>query len=473
MNSGFDFIALLAQTDAEVPVTETPSYASQLKTWFESFDLPDWMPGVLTSAILLLALIAVSAILFFIVRPLLLRIVKVAVSKTESTWDDEIRGHGVFSWASHFAPGLFILLASPALLSETPSLANVVTGFARIYLMIAGYMLFDSLVNFGLAVYRKTEASKEIPINAFVQVLKLIAALVVLILIVSSLIGQSPMTLLGGLGIFASVLILVFKDVILGLVAGIQIIFNRMISVGDWLEMTSRSADGSVLTIGLTTVKVQNWDKTITTIPTYALISESFKNWRAMSESGGRRIKRSIILETDSVRFIDEQLLARLSKIAILGDYLKSKENEIEEWNRNLGVELSNSPLVNGRRQTNIGAFRAYVLEYIKRSPDIHQEGMTLLVRQLTATEKGIPIEVYCFTKTTAWNDYEGIQGDLFDHFYAAAPEFDLHVFKAPSGRDYRIGFESMKAKPAAKKAAVKRAPAKKKTVKKSATRKS
>lgn len=462
----FRFATLLAQAEPAEP-EPAKTIAGRLREWFESHDLPDWAPGLLTSAILLIALVAVGAILFFVVRPLLLRIVKSAVSRTEATWDDEIRGHGVFSWASHFAPGLFVYLAAPALLSETPLLAKIVGGFAKIYLVIAGYMLFDSILNFGRTTYQKTEAAKKFPIGAFVQVLKLVGAIVALILIGSSLIGRSPVVLLGGLGVFASVLMLVFKDVILGLVAGIQIVFNRMITVGDWLEMPSRSADGSVLAIGLTTVKVQNWDNTITTIPTYALISESFKNWRGMSESGGRRIKRSIILETDSVKFLDEQLLERLSKIAILKNYLESKETEIAKWNENLGLDLSDSPLVNGRRQTNIGAFRAYIWEYMKRNPNIHQEGMTLLVRQLTATEEGIPIEIYCFTKTTAWEEYEEIQGNIFDHLYAAAPAFDLHVYKSPSGRDYRLGWESVKAgtsAPATKKTTRKRAPAKKKT---------
>ncbi|MGB0644573.1 MAG: mechanosensitive ion channel family protein, partial [Akkermansiaceae bacterium] len=235
-------------------------------------------------------------------------------------------------------------------------------------------------------------------------------------------------------GVFASVLMLVFKDVILGFIAGIQLASNRMLSQGDWLEMSSYQADGSVELIGLTTVKVRNWDETITTIPTYALISGSFKNWRGMSESTGRRIKRSLFIDTSGIKFCDEKILKKLREIGHLAQYLDSKAEEIEESNSKLGEGcLSNQ--VNGRRLTNLGTFRAYIECYLKAHPNINQE-MTLIVRQLATEGRGIPMEIYCFSSVKEWAGYETIQADIFDHLFAIAPEFGLNVFQEPTGHD-------------------------------------
>jgi miniconductance mechanosensitive channel len=234
---------------------------------------------------------------------------------------------------------------------------------------------------------------------------------------------------------------LVFKDPIMGLVAGIQLSANDMLAVGDWLEMPKYGADGDVIDIGLTTVKVSNWDRTITTIPTYALISDSFKNWRGMSESGGRRIKRSINIDAGSVHFLNEDELARLHKAKLLGPYLDQKVSEIERYNSELHADLTS--LVNGRRLTNLGTFRAYLNEYLRNHPQIHQ-GMTLMVRQMQPTPEGIPVEIYAFTNTTAWVAYEGIQSDLFDHILAVLPEFGLRVHQTPTGYDMRTLAETL-----------------------------
>lgn len=429
------------ENDASNNSDDVVTLGDRVSDLVETWGVTEWWADILATSALFLCLLGIGAILFFIIRPLILRVVKRTTEKTAFDWDDEIRGHGVFRWASHFGPGLFIYFACSQVLSETPVFADLVRAVAELYLILAGVMVVNGLLSFGHVLYRESEFAKKYPIGAFIQVLRLVAVLFAIILVCSSLFNQSPFVLLGGLGVFASVLILVFKDVLLGLAAGIQIVANRMISVGDWLEMPSRKADGDVLHIGLTTVKVQNFDKTITTVPTYSLITESFKNWRGMSESGGRRIKRSIVVELDSIRFLDQQLLDRLSKIEILKDYLSSKEEEIGKWNQDLGLDLKNSPLVNGRRQTNVGAFRAYMLEYIRNHDRIHQDGMTLLVRQLAPNERGLPIEIYCFTKSTKWGEYEDIQADIFDHLFAAAPEFDIHIFKEPSGRDVRLSY--------------------------------
>ena len=274
-----------------------------------------------------------------------------------------------------------------------------------------------------------------LPIKTVVQVLKLILYSVAAIAVISLLIGQSPSLLLGGLGAMTAVLMLIFKDAILGLVAGIQLSANQMVAPGDWIEMPKYGADGDVLEVALTTVKVKNWDKTITTIPTYALITESFKNWRGMSESGGRRIKRAINIDMGSIRFCDEEMLERFSKVQYIAEYLERKRHEISNWNAERNVDASD-PL-NGRQLTNLGTFRAYVVAYLRNHPVIHQE-MTFLVRHLAPTEHGLPIEIYVFSRDQVWSNYEGIQADIFDHILAIAPAFDLRVYQSPTGGDVR-----------------------------------
>ena len=243
------------------------------------------------------------------------------------------------------------------------------------------------------------------------------------------------MYFLSGLGALTAVLLLVFKDTILGLVAGVQLSANKMVAVGDWIEMPKYGADGDVIEVALTTVKVQNWDKTVTTIPAYALISDSFKNWRGMQESGGRRIKRSVSIDVQTIVFCDEEMLGRFAKIKYIAEYIQKKKDELARFNQELKVD--DSSLVNGRRMTNVGTFRAYVVAYLKHHPKIHQE-MTFLVRQLAPSENGLPIEVYVFSNDKVWANYEAIQADIFDHILAVVPEFDLRVFQVPTGNDFR-----------------------------------
>jgi miniconductance mechanosensitive channel len=247
---------------------------------------------------------------------------------------------------------------------------------------------------------------------------------------------KAPLILLSGLGAFTAVLMIIFRDSILGFVAGIQLSANRMVAIGDWIEMPKYQADGDVIDVSLTTVKVQNWDKTITTIPTHRLISDPFKNWRFMTLAGGRRIKRALRIEAASVRFLDDEEMERFAQYALLRDYVAEKQRALDEHNGNIpgdpGIDA------NIRRLTNLGTFRAYVEQYLRTHPNIHHEGMTLMVRQLEGDALGIPIEVYCFTTTTAWTEYEAIQADLFDHFYAIAADFGLRVFQSPSGADVR-----------------------------------
>jgi miniconductance mechanosensitive channel len=255
------------------------------------------------------------------------------------------------------------------------------------------------------------------------------------IVIIAHWLGESPFILLSGIGALSAVLLIVFRDSLLGLVAGIQLAANDMVRVGDWIEMPKYEADGDIIDISLNTVKVQNFDKTITTIPSYALISDSFKNWRGMQASGGRRIKRSLFIDTNSIKFCTEEMIEKFKTIKFLTEYITSKEREIAEYNAKNEINRNNP--VNGRALTNIGVFREYINQYLQHHPGISQE-KTLLVRQLAPTENGLPLEVYAFTNDIRWDVYETIQSDIFDHLFAVAPEFRLQLFQNPSGIDFR-----------------------------------
>src|SRR5690606_26290107 len=284
-------------------------------------------------------------------------------------------------------------------------------------------------------LYQQREDARLRPIKGYIQVAKIIVYLLATILVIAALVDRSPVILLSGLGAMAAVLMLIFQDTILSLVASMQITSNDLLRVGDWIEMPQLRADGFVIDVALHTVKVQNWDKTITTIPTKRLISESFINWRGMQESGGRRIKRSILIDQNSVRVLDTEFLDKLRSFTILTRYLDQKTAELEIWNKRLAEQ--GFPEVNARRVTNLGTFRAYIDQYLRNHPRIHQD-MTLLVRQLDPTPEGLPLQVYCFTKTVAWSEYESIQADIFDHLLAIVDQFDLRVFQNPSGYDFR-----------------------------------
>ncbi|MGY3928026.1 mechanosensitive ion channel family protein [Aeromonas simiae] len=300
-----------------------------------------------------------------------------------------------------------------------------------LFLLLALFALLDCV----LFLSRRTQFGQSLPLRGIFQGVKLMGSILVGILMLSLLIGKSPLFLFSGLGAMTAVLMLVFKDPILGLVAGIQLSANRMLSVGDWLQMDKYGADGEVTDIGLTTVKVSNWDKTITTIPTYALISDSFKNWQGMTESGGRRIKRSVNIDMTSVRFLAHEEIVALKQAKLLAPYLSRKEQELSDYNLRLQEAIGNP--INGRHLTNLGTLRAYLEAYLKASDKIRND-MTLMVRQLSPTPDGVPLEIYCFTATTAWLEYEAIQADIFDHLLAVIDQFHLRLHQSPTGYDMR-----------------------------------
>ena len=395
----------------------------------------------LTSAQLtaqLLTIFITILIAFFahsIARGPLLRAIQKIVAKTNTQWDDALIERRVLHRLAHLAPGLIIYRLAPLALQDFDQVESIVHTGSKLYLLFVGTITIDALLSAGLDIYRTTNASKEISIKSLIQFVKVILYFVAGLFALSILLNQPPSVLIGGLTALTAVLLLVFKDAILGLVAGIQLTVNRMVARGDWIEMPKYGADGDVLDVSLTTVKIQNWDKTITTIPSYTLISESFRNWRGMKESGGRRIKRAINIDLSSISFCDEEMLARFSQIQYITEHIDSKRTTLAEYNNSNNIDLSH--LVNGRRMTNIGTFRAYIIAYLKNHPDISDE-MTFLVRQLAPTDCGVPIEIYVFCRDTVWANYESIQADIFDHIFAITPEFDLRIFQRPSGTDLK-----------------------------------
>ncbi len=408
---------------------------TQLVNWLMRVGLAEGAALVI-GRILAVALTIVAAYLAnLIAKRLLLRAIKKLVRRTKTVWDDMLVNRGVFNRLSHLAPALVVYALAAFVAQGYPTAIAVIQRAAMVYTIIVGLLVLDALLNSLVDIYRTFEMARRRPIRGFVQAAKIVLYAIVGIIVVSTIMGKSPNLLLGGLGAMTAVIMLIFKDSILGLVAGIQLSTNQMLHIGDWIEMPKYGADGDVIDLTLTTVKVQNWDKTITTIPTYALISDYFKNWRGMSESGGRRIKRSINIDMASVRFCTAEMLERFKKITYITEYVETKLDEIGAQNREAGIDESD--LINGRHLTNLGTFRAYVVAYLRSHRQVHQ-GMTFLVRHLQPAETGLPIEIYVFSSDKVWANYEAIQADIFDHILAVIPEFELRVFQNPTGADFR-----------------------------------
>ncbi|MYC65208.1 MAG: mechanosensitive ion channel [Acidobacteriia bacterium] len=379
----------------------------------------------------------------FICLKVVVRAVRKAASKTESTWDDRLVRRRVFSQLSHLVPALIIYLLGPQVLIS-PGLSTWVMRGAELYALAALLTTAIRVLTVGREIYEEEyEIARRFPIRVYVQVLKILLVVGAIILGVSIVTGNSPLLLLSGLGAMMAVILLVSKDSLQGLVAGIQLVSNDMVRPGDWVEVPQHGADGDVVEITLHTVKVQNWDKTIATVPTYALISEGFKNWRGMAESDGRRIKRSIFLDVSSVRFCQPEMIEHFKSIEILRDYVERKEAELAEHNRARGI--NEAVEVNGRRMTNVGVFRNYLAAYLSAHPMVNSS-MTLIVRQLQPTPQGLPLEVYAFIADKRWAEYEAIQSDIFDHIFAALPQFGLRAFQAPSGEDVAKAAEAVSA---------------------------
>ncbi|MCB5189067.1 mechanosensitive ion channel family protein [Methylobacillus caricis] len=336
---------------------------------------------------------------------------------------------------ANIVPALIISIGIAWIPDLPEALVAVVRNVAHGFIVLTIGLAIAAVLDIVNEVWQLRPDAHRRPIKGYVQVVKLAIYIIATILVVATLIDRSPLILLSGIGAMAAVLMLIFQDTLLSLVASVQITSNDIIRVGDWVEMPQLNADGDVIDIALHTVKIQNWDKTITTIPTKRFITDSFKNWRGMFESGGRRIKRSIFIDQNSIHFLTPEELEHLQDFSLLDDYLKKKHEELEEWNKKL-ISNGQKP-INARRVTNIGTFRAYVEQYLKNHPRVNQK-MTMVVRQQNLSAEGIPLEIWCFTNTTVWVQYEAIQSDIFDHLLAILPEFGLRVFQNPSGVDFQ-----------------------------------
>lgn len=398
----------------------------------------DLLQSLVVDGLMFLAVLLAAFVAYFIARKVVVRVVTRVVQKTSNTWDDELLTSRLLTWLSLLLPTVIVLnTATKAIITEYDGEAvfsSFVMTTARVIIIILGFLSANSILNIIERLYLRFEVSRELPIKGFIQVIKIILLLAAIIFIISTLIGKSPVLIFTGLGAMTAVVMLIFKDSILGLVAGIELSANRMVARDDWIEMPKFGADGEVIEVALTTVKVRNWDKTITTIPTYALISDSFKNWRGMAHSGVRRIKRSLSIDMSTIHFLNEETLANMRHISLLKNYLAEKEKEIADWN-SANADPSNK--INARSLTNLGTFRAYIREYLKNHPKISQDE-TLLVRHLQPTEYGLPIELYIFTTDNRWAYYEDIQSDIFDHLLSILPEFNLRAFQAPSDEALR-----------------------------------
>ena len=397
----------------------------------------DWLQEqpTLYAALCACLLIFVAWLANWLVKALLVRGVHRVLGATAVGKHIEDNDQSIVRRLSNIVPAL-ILSSGVKLIPELPTaLVTVVENVSHAFIVVTIAMAIGGVLTLINTLYQQRPDAHRKPIKGYLQVVQIVIYAIATILMIATLIDRSPLILLSGLGAMAAVLMLIFQDTLLSLVASVQISSSDIIRVGDWVEMPALNADGDVIDIALHTVKVQNWDKTITSIPTKRFISDSFKNWRGMQESGGRRIKRCLYLDQQSVHFLNNEERQRLYRFNLLEDYLVNKRREIDEWNAKL-EEAGKEP-VNTRRVTNLGTFRAYVQHYLQRHPGIHQ-GMTLMVRQLAPTAEGLPLEIYCFTNTVAWVQYEGIQADIFDHLLAILPEFGLRVFQAPGGADFR-----------------------------------
>lgn len=365
----------------------------------------------------------VAGITYLIARKWLARLVVKIAGKTSTDWDDLMFDGHFFNCFALFITPVVVRVMSEYIGWEHSRIFDKVI---NIWVVVAIVLLVSAILNGINRIYNSYPVARNRPIKVFIQIIKIFMYCVVVIITISIIFNKDPEALLVGLSAFAAVLMLIFKDAILGFVAGVQLIANKMVNLGDWIVMPSAGADGEVLEINLTTVKVQNWDKTISTVPTYKMVSESFTNWRGMQESNGRRIKRSVNIDVRSIHYLTPEEIAQLQKSELLKDYITAKLQELEYCYTDHQTPLD------GQRMTNVGTFREYMELWIAKNPDVAQD-MTHMVRQLQPGPTGLPLEIYCFSARQKWLEYERVQADLFDHLYAVLPLFNLRIFQYPS----------------------------------------
>lgn len=411
------------------------TFRSFLVEYFIKAGINEFYSEAITSGLLLIIAIILGFLVDRISRIVLLKGFISLAKKSKTDWDDLLVENKVFSAIAHLIPVLFIFYLLPQIVNNHSDLVDYFDRIAEVVIILVAIQIIFRVLNTIKTILSRIETFKDKPLQSYFQLVKIIVSIILGILILSILANKSLMYFFGAFGAMTAVLLLVFKDTILGFIASIQLAANDMIRVGDWVAMERYGADGDVIEINLTTVKVKNWDKTITTVPTYSFISDSFKNWRGMQETGARRIARSVFINQQTVKFADGELIKRFKNIHILKDYVEGKETEIKKYNEERKVDVNQ--VSNGRRMTNLGTFRAYLLEYLKNHPKINQE-LTVLVRQQDPSPNGIPIQIYAFSNDIAWVNYEAIQSDIFDHILAVVHQFDLEIFQNPTGTDFR-----------------------------------
>jgi len=402
---------------------------STIKEIFLFFNFNKLTSSYLAEIAFIILILISALIINYVLKAYIVRFIAKLSIKTKSDFFQYIVDHNLYRRLSHLGPGIFIYFLTNNL---SPDSVKLLSFFKLINTISSQYILFTflwflfGLINTTHEFYLRLIISKRYSIRGYIQLVKILLSILAIILSISIILDKSPLFLLTGLGAISAVLMLIFKDSILGLIASIQVTLYDMVRVGDWVVLPSMGADGDVLEVNINTVKIQNFDKTIVTVPTYSLISSSMQNWRGMKESGGRRIKRSIKIDMDTIKFCDEEILVKLKKIKFLKEHIEKKENDILLYNKQFGSDEAYS---GERRQTNIGLFRSYVEHYLRSRTDIHLK-YTFLVRHLEPTENGLPIQLYIFTNTTNWVEYEGIQADIFDHLLAILHVFQLKPFQ-------------------------------------------
>ncbi len=390
----------------------------------------------------LVGLLLLCTLIWAVSRFFIIRVVKRIVRKSKSKWDDTLYKFKVFRSISFIIIAVVIAKASPILFRDFPNWKEFAVAASQIYVVLSIMFAVNSLLNAILGILETVDSLKDKPLRSYKQVAKIVFYLVGFVFILAIIVGQSPIYILTGFGAVTAVFLLIFRDPILGFVASIQMSAIDLVRIGDWITVDKYGADGEVVEINLTTIKVQNWDMTITIVPSYAIVSESFKNWRGMQESDGRRIKRFINIKISSIKFCDADLYNRLMKVERVAPYLSVRDKEISEYN--LINQVNKEVLVNGRHMTNIGIFRVYAEKYLEQNPNINKN-MTFMVRQLQATEHGLPLEIYAFSSVKDFEGFEKVAADIFDHLFAAVPYFDLEIFQSPSGSDMTSLVQSIK----------------------------
>lgn len=412
------------------------SITSHLEDWLINSGISESTAKIMADYSGFLLVIVFALIIFYITEIIIVRWVHRIAVKSAANWDDAFVARKVFKRLAYLVPALIIQASIQYIIPEYPVTMAIVLTLLKVYIVSVIVVVIVSVINAFHDIYNSHEISKARPIKGFIQLIKIFIYIVYgIILITIIFVRTEGYGWIAGFGAFSAVLLLIFKDPILGFVGGIQLATNDMLRIGDWIEMPKFNTDGTVIDITITTVKVQNWDKTITTIPTYLLVSDSYKNWRGMQESGVRRLRRHILIDQNSIKFCTAEMLERYSQFGYVTDYIAGTESELNKYNKKNKIDPG--IMINGHRQTNIGVFRAYLTAYLKDNPNLHQD-FSLMVRQLQPTESGLPLEIYAFCKEQEWERFEQIQSDIFDHVLAGIKFFDLRLFQNPSGSDFQ-----------------------------------